>query len=440
MFISVSVQGQGYKIRLHIRQMANQQVILANYFDGKTYAVDTVTLDQQGIGAFQKETSLSQGIYALLFSPRHYLDIWIGENPCFSITADTTDLIHTSRIKGSPENTRFLKFQQKLFSINQQKQHIFNLLENNIENKYKYTSQLTKLDRRIQTNALHIIHKYPASTLANFIRLTLPVFLTSEQNAKVHYWDYTDFQDSTLIHTPIFKNKLDEFFNSLVPMNADSVYAASVKLIEQARGCKPMFRYLVNYCFNHVITHLSVVDMDAAFVRLARRYYLSGQADWVDPILLKAIEHEVILSQNNLIGQLAQELKLPTLEGNWVSLYEIDAPFTLLLFWEVNCNYCEQEVPLVKTKLLDQFKEYGLKVFAVYTQDNPQEWENFVIEHELYDFINCWDPEDQSNFRVYYHVNSTPIIYLLDQDKRIIAKRLELEQFEEILRQAFEQP
>ena len=52
------------------------------------------------------------------------------------------------------------------------------------------------------------------------------------------------------------------------------------------------------------------------------------------------------------------------MDGDWVSLYETEAPFTLLLFWEADCGHCKKQVPQVKTGLLDKFKPYGFKVFA----------------------------------------------------------------------------
>ena len=215
-------------------------------------------------------------------------------------------------------------------------------------------------------------------------------------------------------------------------MHPDSVYKESVNIIEKSRSSKAMFRYLVSYCFNFALES-KVMGMDAAFVKIAKRYYLTGQADWVDKENLEKIEREVLLTQYNLIGETAPELKLQTLEGNWVSLHETKAPFTLLLFWEENCGHCKKQVPEIKTKLLDKFKSHGFKVFAVHTQPEKEKWEKFVTEYELFDFINCWDPHNQSNFRAYYHVDSTPVLYLLDKNKKIIAKKLDVEQLTDML-------
>ena len=53
-FQSVGSFAQGYKIQVNIPQMSNKQVILANYFEGKVYAVDTAQINSNGTGYFQK--------------------------------------------------------------------------------------------------------------------------------------------------------------------------------------------------------------------------------------------------------------------------------------------------------------------------------------------------------------------------------------------------
>ena len=457
-FQSVGSFAQGYKIQVNIPQMSNKQVILANYFEGKVYAVDTAQINSNGTGYFQKNNKkLARGMYILLFSPSNYFDIMIGDNQNFSITTDTLQVIDKIRFEGSPENTAFLGFQKVMTSATQKSRQIKEAMEKDPaktspEAKKKYSARFDQIDKEVRDHIAGLCKQFPNSALATFANFTLSVptpdfskeipentpnryFEIQKKEylfSKAHYCDNTNFQDSTLIRTPIFKSKLDEFFNTRVLMIPDSVYKESVNIIEKSRGCKAMFRYLVSYCFNYALSN-KYMGMEAAFVYLAKKYYLTGEADWVDKKTLENIEREVILTQYNLIGLKAQELKLPTMDGDWVSLYETEAPFTLLLFWEADCGHCKKQVPQVKTGLLDKFKPYGFKVFAVHTQNDKEKWENFVTEHELFDFINCWDPQNQTNFRVYYHIDSTPVMYLLDKEKKIIAKKLDIEQFADIL-------
>lgn len=452
------VRAQGYNIKVSVAQMPKQKVILANYFEGKLFAVDTAQLNETGNGSFRKtDRKLARGMYILLFSPSNFFDLIIGDNQNFSIKTDTVNTLNTIQFTGSPENQAFLNFQKFMTSQNQKTRKISEALEkdpnkSNPDTKQKYIDQFKQAETEVNEYITNLCKQFPGTALATFANFTrtpqIPDF--SEQVPegtkdremeirklgyyynKAHYWDYTNFKDSTLIRTPIFKNKLDEYFNNMVLSQPDSVFKESVYLIEKTRGSKAMFRYMVSYCFNYALES-KIMGMDAAFVYIAKKYYLSGQADWIDKTTKEKIEREVILTQYNLLGMKAQELKLPTMDGDWVSLDETAAPFTLLLFWESDCGHCKKQVPQIKTELLDKFKPYGFKVFAVHTQNEKEKWEKFVTDHDLFDFINCWDPNNQSNFRVYYHVESTPIIYLLDKDKKIIAKKLDIEQLADML-------
>ena len=60
-------------------------------------------------------------------------------------------------------------------------------------------------------------------------------------------------------------------------------------------------------------------------------------------------------------------------------------------------------------------------------------WFDFVKEHKLFEkgWINCWNPFDQ--YRDNYDVNSTPTLYLLDEKKEILAKRLSHTQVYELI-------
>jgi hypothetical protein len=47
------------------------------------------------------------------------------------------------------------------------------------------------------------------------------------------------------------------------------------------------------------------------------------------------------------------------------------------------------------------------------------------------DWINVGDPYMRSKYKLVYDIRSTPQMYLLDEDKRIILKKISAEQFEE---------
>jgi hypothetical protein len=55
--------------------------------------------------------------------------------------------------------------------------------------------------------------------------------------------------------------------------------------------------------------------------------------------------------------------------------------------------------------------------------EGKQKWVDFINEHELYDWMNVWSPYDYT-YKVNYDIRTTPVIFILDKDKKIIAKSL----------------
>jgi hypothetical protein len=48
-------------------------------------------------------------------------------------------------------------------------------------------------------------------------------------------------------------------------------------------------------------------------------------------------------------------------------------------------------------------------------------------------WLNAWDPYNESDFRKKYDIYSTPVIYLLDKERKIIAKRIAVDQLGDVV-------
>src|SRR5690606_40591159 len=99
-----------------------------------------------------------------------------------------------------------------------------------------------------------------------------------------------------------------------------------------------------------------------------------------------------------------------------------------LPIFEPSCGHCKKEIPKLYREVFEPYRSKGVQVFAVYTLADRDEWTNFINEHELYDWINVYDPYHQTHFRDYYDIKSTPTIFILDREKKIIAKKLDVDQ------------
>ena len=137
------------------------------------------------------------------------------------------------------------------------------------------------------------------------------------------------------------------------------------------------------------------------------------------------LKKEVDRMRPNLIGKKAQDLVMDSYKGMFVSLYDVEKEFTILYFWEPDCGFCKETTPKLKA-YYDKAKNQGIEVFSVCTTADKTKWKKYIEDNRL-DWINGWDPERRTNYGLYYNIESTPMIYVLDRNKAIIAKKLSVD-------------
>jgi hypothetical protein len=74
-----------------------------------------------------------------------------------------------------------------------------------------------------------------------------------------------------------------------------------------------------------------------------------------------------------------------------------------------------------------------LAISTLFGEDGKAKWVDFVNQHGLYGWLNAWNPYSY-DFKLKYDVVTTPQIYILDENKKILAKKIGSEQVEEIVK------
>jgi peroxiredoxin len=440
---------QNLQIDIKLENVSDSSAYLAHYLDGRIFADDTTKL-VNGVGLFQKDSLLDQGIYVVYLPSKKYFDLLLGDDQEFSIHSDSKEFVNNLKISGSKESEAFADFQKFMKAKNENSKKLqaqYKDKANDEKAQAEYKELFKKADIEVKAYIKSLNEKFPApSFVSAFANFTLspeaPDFNKSiaadfpDRDKEIKLRNYLWTKDSYLsslnpaddryLRTPVLKNKLSFFYEKILIQQRDSIVKESIKLIEQARSNKKCFQYYTQYALNYAIKS-KIMGVDAAFVDLARRYYLSGQATWADSTLMASIKERVIKLQYNLLDMKAQDLALETIDGEFVTLHEVEADYTVLYFFETDCGHCKKVTPRLKPEILDAYKDLNIQVMAVYTQQEKELWQKYIEDNELYDFINCYDPSYKTNFRIFYDVYSTPTIYLLDKDKKIVAKRLDID-------------
>ncbi|MBE6339176.1 MAG: redoxin domain-containing protein [Bacteroidales bacterium] len=449
-------------MKIKVDNYFNQPIVLGYYFDQKMLVKDTLVTNDKGVAHYQKDEPLQQGVYVIYFPERSYFDIMIGDDQTFELSCDTLpDMVSRVKVTGCTMLSDFVEYQNYL-NARQKDIHALNeqyklLKESQVAERDALKAKYDKIDSEIKERNEAVIAKNKNNFLSVFLtalkEVEMPDFQAESAETlpdsvlqrkrydfyRAHWADNFNFADDRLLRTPFFIRKVDDFFEKGLLQVADTVANEAIRVIELARPNKEAFRYFVSHLYN-MTNNSKIMGMDGALCTLAERYYLSGEADWADEKFIKDLREQVDGIKYTLIGQIAKDLNMISVTDEWFKLSEVDAPYTILAFWEPSCGHCKKEIPELKKKVWDRFASKGLKIYAVYCQVERKEWEDFITEHQLEEWMNVYDPYGRSGYRKYYHIKSTPQFFVLDKNKKIIAKRLGVDQIAEMLDYLFTHP
>ena len=447
----VPASAQGCKISVELPGAAGNNVLLAHYYAKQLLINDTIRLDNNGRGIFEADTLLPEGLYMIYFNNDNHFDFLLSSDQDFTI-ANKNFSKTGLQITGSTEGEEFVKYTKFLDGLQQEKNEIIQKSRNaTAAEKVVYQNKLDTLTNKLHDYWIKKAGEYPGTWLAAFLMADyvpsadlnkLPEEVRKNDTLRLrykfdyqekHYFDYFDVTDKRFLYTPLITPKLETYFTKILYQQYDTVRAGIMNLIEKSRPCKPMFRYIVSYFLNESYNS-KLMGLDALFDDIARKYYLSGMAYWADSATIATIRENVIFSEHNLLGMTAPELKLEGLDStHYYSLHEINAKVTVVLIYEPNCSHCQTYVPALYKEVFLPYKNYGLEVYAIYSMDNREEWVDFIQKENLYDWINVWDENNFSGFKVLYDARKTPAVYVLDQNKKIIAKNLSVDQVKKVV-------
>jgi thiol-disulfide isomerase/thioredoxin len=451
--LSQNLYAQKHSLHLYFPDHKNDTVVLAHYYNGKLFVNDTLIFDHDGNADLDDELR-PQGIYTLYFDEKKQLDFLLGADQTLSVRQQNEAL----EIRGATESEWFQAYVDHLT----EKKTATTKLRQQLNESNGQPDLAAELKQKLADLDLEIQEKWKLEAekgagtfygkfMASNIRPTmnkekLPGAVQSNDSLlwvfnynfnKNHYWDHFDLLDARMWRTPTINTKLNEYFNQVLIQHPDSVLPVAIELIEASKINREIFQNLTSFVLNNSVQS-EYLGIENVFVAVAERYYLSGEAFWITEKTLETIRREVYFRKNNLIGATASELFLPDEEGNHQSLHQQSTPFTLVVFWEPDCGHCKKQIPQLFEEIFLQIDPSKLAVMAVYTQTDKEEWLHFLEEHELNGWLNVWDPDQVSNFQVNYNIRTTPIIYLLDEEKKIVAKKLTVDQVKQLLSQLIE--
>ncbi len=439
---SIAGTEPAYSVKIKVVGVKDSMCYLANYYGDKQYIHDSARSDANGRYVFEGKEKLPGGIYLFVLPTRKYFEVLIDHDQFFTMETDTADMVKNMKITGSKDNKLFYEYLNfvsgKGKEVEGLKTRMNAFKDINKDSSKFYREKILKVDTLVVNYKANYIKMNPESFLSKVFNLSdepkipeAPLLPNGRKDStfayhyyKGHYFDKIDFTDDRLLRTPVFHDKISRYMKDLVLQMPDSVNKEADMLVERAKVNKDMFKYVVWWVTNNYETS-NIMGMDAVFVHMAKTYYTKELATWVDSTQLFKIQDRARTLDPILVGKPAPYMILQDTAGMWHSLYDLKKKYTVLVFWDPDCGHCQKAIPkLVKWYAIA--KDYNIEIYAANSAVEEEKWKKFIREKGL-NWINVADINLHNNFRHEWDIVTTPQIYVLDENKKIIAKRLDPE-------------
>ena len=236
-----------------------------------------------------------------------------------------------------------------------------------------------------------------------------------------HYWDNTDFNDESLLRNTFWHTYFDNYFSRYVVPEPDSIITSVNEIINKTPRNGAFFRFVILRITQYYELH-DASGADRIFVHMVDKYLKKGKTPWLDDATLERLQAKADYHRPNLTGSLAVNFTIPDENGKPVELYDIVAPLTVLVFYSPLCDHCMTVMPKLYQIFLD-FRATEVSFLAINTDQEKGYWQKFTAQQH-WEWINLCDPGIMPVLDKQYGVDNLPVIYLLDKQKRILAKRV----------------
>lgn len=439
----------GHNIRFKVQGYKDSSAIIAHYYGDNQYIPkDTAKFDSKGNLEFKGKNELPEGVYLLVLPKNKYVEFLVGEQ--FQLMEfDSADAVGTMKVKEGIENLVFYGYQKTMSDKTKEAVPLKAKLSKtkNADSTAQIRKQLETIDKDVKAFREKLFLDNPKSFAVKLFKSALepevpeaPILSNGRRDSifqfryyKAHFLDNIDLTDDRMVRTPLFHGKIEQYITKLTLQIPDSINKEADYLLKKSTG-KEIFKYLVWWITNNY-EKSQIMGMDAVFVHMAKNYYLSGKAFWVDSSITNKIRDRAKILEPILIGKKAPNMWLTDSAGKLFTLDGFKAKSTILYFWDPNCGHCQKETPKLY-EFWEKNKAKGINVFAVCIDRKPDDWKKYIREKKL-NWVNVWDSYTATDFKNMYDIYSTPVIYLLDENKKILAKRIGVEQLEDFYENYF---
>jgi len=390
---------------------------------------------------FSHTTNLPTGIYNLRSGKKNAFIILNENEKKIELSLCFNNPIQTMKVTRSTENAVYYDFMR----VNEGLWKAIGALESAVV-RYpaheEFFDTLAQKYHRLQRERLAMIEDvqrlYPDLYSAKIVSTYRTPFLNAYWNKAIRnkvmkedFFLQIDMSDTMLLRSDVYIEKAVRYME--LYMDPDASYSvlqqelttAMDKILAVCSVNKKIFRFMFEYLtsvaaeyhFNGILEHFSENWMNT---------------DCNDPSESR-LQTRIKGFQKLTTGIKAPSFSVRDRDGNVLTLESIPTEYVLIIFYVSTCSHCRQLMPKIIEKRRN-LPENTLEIIAVSIDENLEDWERYISTND-FEWINVretkgWDGSVATSYSIF----STPTLFLLDKNRKIIAKPNDWKELEEAMK------
>lgn len=230
-----------------------------------------------------------------------------------------------------------------------------------------------------------------------------------------HYFDFFDFNNPNLIHHYALNLLMEQYFSQYSSTKDKILYHSCDILMRKASVNTEIKNYIYNFLINYGITR----NMEYMVTYMQDNYGGDCQlgVDFSKQNALKAIN-------DTKIGSIAPDILLYDANNNPQSLKQFVGKnkYTVLIFWVSWCAHCQKELPKIAS-YQNEWAKNGIGIFTVSVDEQRELWLKALEKYNISGAnVSELVPIKQSKILPAYNIYTTPALFILNQEGKILAK------------------
>jgi len=273
---------------------------------------------------------------------------------------------------------------------------------------------------------------------SNLFIILLIVSIGQSFAQNTHYWDGIEAFDGPTDKNPVLAAQLDFYFDKMVDPLPDSITPEIDRLVKRTSFNNDLRDFILWHLLEKY-RHPKYMSQDQVFVYLYDNYFSQLEIKDLNAANLALIRDKAETFRRLALFNLAPDFAI----NDSVDLHSVESEYTVLFFYDHDCDVCHKEMQGLDSVVLVHPEVTVLAIDM--NPDNSGEGSGessgeFAIRPKgdgdlksPIQYRQITNPSELIALSDAYDIETTPLIYVLDKDKRIIAKKIRAKQIPIVL-------